>query len=381
MLNWLLIPAIVILGIITSYTDIKYGKIKNKWIIIFFLYGILIYGIYFFYSYFADTPFVFSILVGEKEIEYSIFIQVLSNLFLSVVFGVVIWLFNIWSAADAKLFIIFSFLMPLTIYTTDFIRYFPGLIIAINSIFIFIFFFIYRVFRKEFKKFKDALKETLTSPKELLNDAQMLFLIHWLMTFIFTYIDRQELTIFFIVGILFIVIYFVRTLGKLVKRFKYIILIAVLLRIIVDFQNIFSIDFLVQFSILFFVFCFLKTLFLKIAETSFQKRIHIEKLKPGMISDTHLVDTGKRIKVQKNSDEKIAGKNIIIPSIEGLTKEEIDNIQKAYKKNKLDFDSIDITTKTCFAPFLFASALITMILGGSIITFIIEAFQNLFALI
>ena len=40
-LSLLLLPVIIILGIVTSYQDIKFGKIKNKWISLALIYSFM----------------------------------------------------------------------------------------------------------------------------------------------------------------------------------------------------------------------------------------------------------------------------------------------------------------------------------------------------
>lgn len=368
---WFLLPAIIALGAITSYTDIKFGKIKNKWILVFLLYGIFVYLLYYFYAQTTGATTTINVIVGEEVREYSLFVQVISNFLVSLMFGFTIWSFNIWSAADAKLFTAFSFLLPLSFYTTDFIRYFPGLVIAINSIVIIIFYLTIEVLRKNYTCFKNSLKETLTNPRELIDDIQMLFLIHWITGSVFTYIDREQLIIFFVVGIILLIRYFIQHVGKILKNLRVVIVIAIIGRIIIEYDYIFSSNFLITFSTLVFVFVILKNLLLKIADTAFHKRIHISKLKPGMIWDKYLIETSKEIKPSEQYKKNMGGKVFLEPSVEGLTKKEIRRIKRAYKNKKLTIDCLDVSSKTPFAHFLFAATLLTMLLGGSLLTYIL----------
>lgn len=367
---WFLIPAIILVGLITSYSDIKYGKIKNKWLMFFFLYGVFVYVGYFVTAFYTDVSLILPVKLGEERIQYSLLIQVISNFFLSLALGFTVWVFNIWSAADAKLFVVFSFLSPLHFYTNDLVLYIPGVVIAINSVILIIFFLFIKVLTKNFGNFKDSLKDTLTNPKELLVDVVMLFLIQGISALVFSYINKGELTIFFSLGVYSLLRYFIYHLNAILNKLKYVIILAVLARFLFEYEYIFSLDFLLNFSITVMIFVIIKNLFLKIADKTFFKRVHINKLEPGMIWDKYLVDTGEKIKPWEYYKKNMGGKIFLEPSVEGLTKEDVRRIKDAYKKNKLTIDSIDVPSRTYFAPFLFVATIITMILGGSLLTYI-----------
>ena len=57
------------IGIITSYQDLIYGKIRNKWIILGLLYGLLIVFLFFIWNLIAQpvTEFYYSTIRGLES--------------------------------------------------------------------------------------------------------------------------------------------------------------------------------------------------------------------------------------------------------------------------------------------------------------------------
>ncbi len=109
------LPAIVVVGIATSYEDVRFGKIRNKWIILGIVYGAVLHVCF---------------LLEDNEGQEALFL--LSNAVLSFIVGYALWIFRLWSAGDAKLFIVFSFLIPVNNYMNPAIKFFPSYILLIN---------------------------------------------------------------------------------------------------------------------------------------------------------------------------------------------------------------------------------------------------------
>ncbi len=109
-----LVPLAVI-GIACSYTDIKYKKIFNKWIILGFIYILCLYGFLLFFL--GDNSYVFSLILNGL-IAFSI--------------GYLLWYFRLWSAGDTKLFAIYAFLVPLQFYSKSYVSYFPSFNLLVN---------------------------------------------------------------------------------------------------------------------------------------------------------------------------------------------------------------------------------------------------------
>lgn len=152
--NYFLISAILFIGILVSYEDIKFGKIRNKWILIGLFIGI---GVH---------------LIGlaSNVFSWDYIFKVCLNAGLALFLGYLIWHFNGWSAGDAKLFFVFSLLLPLKFYRQNYLPYFPSFVILINTFFPFLVFSIGQSLFLFFKKFfpcqgKQLIKEKLEKIK------------------------------------------------------------------------------------------------------------------------------------------------------------------------------------------------------------------------
>lgn len=105
-------PIIIVLGIITSYTDIKFRKIKNKHLFVCALCGLIIYAY----------------LIANQQITLNI--KLLLNPALGLVIGFLLYFTHTWGAGDAKLFFVYSLLMPTEKYAQ--IIPLPSLLLFIN---------------------------------------------------------------------------------------------------------------------------------------------------------------------------------------------------------------------------------------------------------
>jgi hypothetical protein len=118
-------PALIIIGIVSTYTDLKYGRIPN-WLIIFGLvYAIGLYVFLFGYNAF----FVHQAINGEY------IAKALQNIAIALVSGIVLWKFDLWSAGDAKLFTVYAALLPLEAYSNGYVEQFPAFNLLVNLFF------------------------------------------------------------------------------------------------------------------------------------------------------------------------------------------------------------------------------------------------------
>jgi len=120
----LLLPVVFLLGVISSYTDIKDHIIKNSLVFGCIAYGILVH------FFFSTELYLYLI-----------------NLIISLAVGFGFYALRVWAAGDAKLFLAFVALLPLELYGESIIPYFysSGLFFNIFLIsFLFIFFLSFR---------------------------------------------------------------------------------------------------------------------------------------------------------------------------------------------------------------------------------------------
>src|SRR3989338_4082959 len=117
MLIYWFLPMIFFLGIVTSYEDIRFGKLRNKWILATIFYSTLFN--------------LLLISLGHVNLQY--ITKFLINGFGSLAVGVLIWYANLWTAGDAKLFFAYSLLLPLDIYVSSHSGLVPSLNVLINT--------------------------------------------------------------------------------------------------------------------------------------------------------------------------------------------------------------------------------------------------------
>jgi len=113
-LNLIFLPAILIIGIITSYEDFKFSKIRNKWVIIGLSYAALAY-------------IFLGILTLSQSLRGDLFLgfdKFCINFLVSVCVAYILWHSKIWGAGDAKLFICYASLIPISQYSKGYFGYY-----------------------------------------------------------------------------------------------------------------------------------------------------------------------------------------------------------------------------------------------------------------
>jgi len=417
--NVLFLPVLFFIGIITSYEDFKYGKVKNKWILLGLIWGLVI--IFFFVIwYFIASPvtrfYYFNILQLPDNSQVSVFtvnIDYLGSVILNAVIALVVaflmWRFNAWAAGDAKLFIVYSMLTPLTYYWKSYLSYFPSFILLIN---IFIPIFLYLLVRSclyyfKFvyfwiikrqvidvpkknnnfkKKFYNKKNKKIDKKKKLLeiikNTAGILlcfigvFLILSLFKgFIekYTFINVSSLQVF----VFAFLIIFSRSLAKVFSKpivLKIIIIILIVILAygsIVSPQNTWQI--LYQVIKIMIIFMIIFTLFTKLIDFHILKtdvrEIKIENIKSRMSLVEDIMEDIKR-------DKKFFNKYIGRFYSGGLLPEQVDVVKKWIKESKEEIRTVKIYKPFPFVPWMFAGVIITIILNGSLFHLVLNFFKT-----
>lgn len=337
------LPGIVILGILTTITDIKKSKILNKHLIIALSYGIIVYLLLFFRVFnkpdFLDGNYILSLII---------------NAVIALVLGFLLWHFGLWSEGDGKLFFVYSFLIPLTTYKYGYFNYFPSLSFMINTFLpMFCFLFFYMIVKTSWNnKKKFFLKKFKTKPT--IKRLVLLSFIFWTVQSIFRIIG--EINIFFSI---FISILLYVSLRKLLENINLYYVIIALIPILVLDRNIYSINFLIGLLNLFIIWVFLITIILDFGSETFSKKIKIKNLKEGMIP--------LPFKLNKTSFFEKKSKS--------LNKYDIKNI-KNVAGTKLINKTIRVKSTIPFAPLLFLGAVITFIVQGNLVNFLIYTITN-----
>lgn len=162
LLDFLFLPALFLIGIITAWQDLKKGKIKNKWIIFGLVWGLSCYFLL----------LVVNLIIGKGLLALSYLGESLINSVIALIVGYLLWRFNFWAAGDAKLFFVFSLLLPLKYYQHSYLPYFPSFTLLIN---VFFFVFIFLVIHSFLFTIKFLSKKLLISPKKNLESFLLFF--------------------------------------------------------------------------------------------------------------------------------------------------------------------------------------------------------------
>lgn len=192
---------IFLIGLITSYQDFKEGKIKNKWIILGLVWALGIYLLLLIWA--ISAPYLAQIY--SKEFTFilpSYILKVFINSLIALLGGYLLWYFNLWSAGDAKLFALFTFLLPLRFYSKSYLPYFPSFVLLINTFIPVLIFLICQnlfCFLKKalaFREIQPAMREKILKLKTLFKKNYLNYLkvgLGFLLLFMFFRLIKFEL--------------------------------------------------------------------------------------------------------------------------------------------------------------------------------------------
>ena len=119
------LTVLFIIGAVVAYQDIVTGKVRNRLIVIGLSAGALGY-------LFLVIGALLSADAGFVYLR-----RVLINVSLAWAVSFIIWYFGLWSAGDAKFFMLLSFLLPLKYYGDGYATvYFPSFILFLFLVFL-----------------------------------------------------------------------------------------------------------------------------------------------------------------------------------------------------------------------------------------------------
>jgi prepilin signal peptidase PulO-like enzyme (type II secretory pathway) len=344
------LPTIIALGIVTSYEDIKEGKIRNKYVAAGLALSILIH----------------SALLAFKLIDLRYIGMVGLYTFIALIIGVLLWMLGLWSAGDAKLYLVLFSLIPLTSYK-HIEANIPIFTLLANTILPVFAYLLVKLLAKTTTKEKlSAMKKTFNW-KYIATLLLMVFSISWLTTYTFSYFGMQTNYIYNIITITLIGL----ALQKFFKENTLPLLALVgIIRIFLNTHYLLSWQFLVPFVLTVLGYSATR-LFLFDLSDSFTEEVNIYKLKEGMIPAEAITRQGlkeniKEYEISGFKDELA----FFLKTRQGITKEEIEHIKKAHLAGKMHFNELKVKQTIPFAPFLFLGTLITIICQGNAIIFL-----------
>jgi preflagellin peptidase FlaK len=279
------------------------------------------------------------------------------NIVLAVGTGVIIWMGGLWSAADAKLFIAFSFLLPAMFFS-----------ILVNSFVpLFIFFFFHTMFKTSFKEKKEIAVE-LAKPKSIFS-IFLAILALMSISYVISHVFNISLNYFLTIIIFFLILWLVEQ--KLKVKLNYFFIAVIILSLVFFHEIILTASFLLNW-IVFSCAILLIFFLIYLSRFVYTQSVKLTELKKGMIPAEMIFQRGGRY-IKKPIPfltllimlrEKSTTKPIFGYNPDGIKDEDIKRVLDLYKGKKLPFNEIKISKTIHFAPFIFLGVLLTYFAQG-----------------
>jgi hypothetical protein len=333
-----LLSIIVVFGIWTSYTDLKKGVIKNYSVLLLIMTAIFLN--IFFIKTFVTNPLTSGI-----------------NIILAVIVGVLLWLAGLWSAADAKLFIAFSFLLPILFFS-----------ILVNSFVpLFIFFFFHTIFKTSFKEKKEIFI-AVVKPKFILSILVAILALMFI-SYEISHIFKISVNYFLTTILFFLIFWLIEQKFKL--KLNYFYIVVVILSIVFLHKIIFTLSFFMNWIISSCIILILYSLIL-LSRFVYTQSVKLTELKEGMIIAEMIFKRGGKyfkrpiafFTLLTMLRERVKANPVFGYNPDGIKREDIKKIFNLYREKKLDFNEIKVCKTTHFAPFLFLGVLLTYFAKG-----------------
>jgi len=377
-LDILFLVPLFLIGGICSYTDFKYGKIYNKWIIIGFFWGVSLYFILFFYNLFYL----------QQKANFNYFWEVDINTLISFVIGYLFWQLKLWSAGDAKLFILFSFLTPLKFYSKSYLPYFPSFNLLINLFIPLLLILIFSAFLsglktvcnkryklKEIKKLID--KKQLPKLKSFLKEFSKMFLDYIFIFILFQltisfarnlFIGKLLSNPIFILLSMFIIFgWLSKVKGKKKWLSPFIITMTITyLLYLLFFNKIETLKIILKYA---FIFMVLFGLLQKVLAFYIEKK-EIKKIKVKDLREGTIFTQNSAILIKNELRQKGLEENFGQTDASGLSIEQVKLIKNLFASTP--HLEIEAYKTFPFAPFLFLSVIFSLLTKSSFLTFFID---------
>lgn len=120
-IDYFFVFLVLIFGAIITKGDLSRGKIRNVVIGAGLIAGL--------FGYIVAVVWIYAM---RSDASLSYFFDVGVNFLISILCGYLLWHYKLWAAGDAKFFILLSFLVPLRFYENGYLPYFPSSALVIN---------------------------------------------------------------------------------------------------------------------------------------------------------------------------------------------------------------------------------------------------------
>ncbi|MBW2972338.1 hypothetical protein KY359_04850 [Candidatus Woesearchaeota archaeon] len=336
------LPTILALGIITSYEDIKEGKIRNKYVATAIALGIAIHLI---------------LLVSGTE-PTKLALLSATDFSLALILGFLIYYAGWWSAGDAKLYAAYVLLIPATVYVN--INGFRISAIIMNTLApLFVILTAQLIMQTTKKQKQSALQNTLG--KDLLLAIIAILSLSWITRLVFLYAGIPTNYVINLVAIIFL-IKIAKTVFK--KNTTYFICGLLAIRLVADFNTITSSRFWTSTAIL----CTLYLAITALGNLAEQKKqnVKIRDISAGMVLTEFITKEG--VKTEKYDGKK--EKYLLHHTKRGLSEEDVSLLKRMHQGGNLHFNTLKTKQAMTFATYIFIGAIITIAIKGDLISVI-----------
>ncbi|NIO20601.1 MAG: hypothetical protein GTN76_07655 [Candidatus Aenigmarchaeota archaeon] len=353
---------IIGLGILTTYEDVKKRIIRNKVVLIALL----------------VAPFLHIYQLIQAPEMISFIPNLIINLIFAVFVGFLIWLINIWPAGDAKLFMAYSFLLPLNVYAVS-KNSFISFDYAVNvfvPVFVFMFFLL--MLRSKRSEIKETLKSTFDSYRIFMAAIVIVGFLWFFMELL--YFFGIPFNYFIIVILLFIIMEFFERIGTFSLELTFIA--AAVIRLLIDYRNVFTLGYLYYLVAVLVAFVIFRYFVIELGFKGYTVKKKISELETGMCLAEGIIENkvDQKVGYEKKKitqfsipqilSEKITKNYIHSISFEGLSKNDVKKIKRLRKEGKIKFNEILVHMSMPFAFFLFLGILMTIFFNGSFMAFL-----------
>lgn len=395
----LFLPVLFFIGIITTYEDFKCGKVRNKWIIFGACWGIGIIS-FFLIWYFIASPvthfYYLNILNYSSDYEVVVFTVSLSyllkcilNMTVALIISFLMWQFNVWAAGDAKLFVVYSILLPMTFYWKSFFSFFPSFVLMINifiPIFIYLLIgsilyylkFIYlRIKNKSQDNLSEKKQESKTDKRKKILETvknMLIMMTAFIGLFLiiklfqapiekYTSINIFSIQVFIFAAVIIFSNSVIRFLVKPVVFKIVIITVAVLVCYGLIYSYDSTLETIRRTLIMMSIFIIVLTIFRRLINFHVLKtnirEVKIEDIKSRMSLFEDIMEEMKK-------DKKFYNKYIGRFYSGGLIPDQVEAVKKWIKDNRKEIKTVKIYKPFPFVPWMFVGVIVTIILKGSI---------------
>ena len=367
MFEWIFVLGILYVGITSSYTDLKSGKIKNHTILV----GI---GI----AIIANIAVILSAIILKTGINQQAYIDYFTNGIFMLIVSYFLWRIGMWTAGDAKLFAVLNILVPPSFIVYDYQWYFYGIsffyyVFSILAIYL-LFTIIKRI--REINIWKH-LRESFNI-KNVFRMMLWTFSMQFILNAIPLWIPRN-----YFINIM-IVFVFINLVNSLLpeKENNIILVVLTITRLALDFNNITNLQFAENLIVMTIIVILIYLVLIKIGYDIFTRNIKLNKLREGMFLAELIVPqkTGSRKEVrygkfelEHNSIFTYMKINEVKSSLKkydikkGLTRDHINFVRKNIKN--FSFNEIRIFETMPFAQIISSGVILAIITKGNIFIF------------